>query len=167
MRALAGTSLLTLFVGSALLLVACGSSEKQVSFDSAGMTHTMAEGESVKKNDFPLPVYPNAQPTGSVSAKGTDEHSSFMMLSSSDSLSKVSEFYSEKLKEDGWTVNATTSMPNMVNISASKKDLEGNVMVGLDSDKTTITLAVSKEPATIPDVTGQTYTPDKINPPTD
>jgi hypothetical protein len=132
------------------------------------VTHTFAEGQSTKTANFPLPIYPNASPSGSVTTKGEgDDHSSFMMLSSADQLNKVSDFYAQKLKEDGWTVNATTNMPKMVNISASKKDLEANVMLGTDADKTTITLAVSKEPEGIPKVTDENYTPDKLNPPTD
>jgi len=132
------------------------------------MTHTFAEGSESKIKDFPLPIYPNAQPTGSVTAQGDDqENSSFMMLSSADSLSQVGDFYSQKLQEDGWTIHATTRMPKMVNISATRKDMEANVMVGLDSEKTTITLAVSKELEGVPKVSDEPYTPDKLNPPTD
>lgn len=162
---------LTITISAAITLTACGNNEKEVSFKSGGMTHTFAEGNSANTESFPLPIYPNAEPSGSVNAKGEgDEHAAFMMLSSADELTKVSDFYAQKLKEDGWTLNATTTMPKMVNISASKKELEANVMLGRDSekDKTTITLAVSKEPDVMPTITGnENYTPDKLNPPTD
>ncbi len=48
-----------------------------------------------------------------------NDHENFMVLSSTAKLNEVSEFYTKKLKEDGWTLNANTNMPQMVNISAS------------------------------------------------
>lgn len=168
MRSSAFLPLLTISICACIGLTSCSKNDKEVSFTSGGMTHTFAEGKETKLKDFALPIYPNAQPTGSVTAQGADdENSSFMMLSSADSLSQVSDFYTQKLKEDGWTVNATTTMPKMVNISASRKNMEANVMVGLDSEKTTITLAVSKELQGVPKVSDEQYTPDKLNPPTD
>lgn len=167
MRFNAVLSLLTITTAASVLLTACGAKEKEVSFQSGGMTHKMTAGESVDTKAFPLPVYPGAEPTGAVSANQADENSSFMMLSSVDKMDKVESFYTEKLKAEGWTVNATTPMQNAVNISISKKDMEGNVMLGVDGDKTTITLAVSKESADPAKMTTETYTPDKLNPPTD
>lgn len=169
MRLNALVPVITIATCAVISLNGCGNNEKEVSFKSGGVTQTFSEGEAAKPSSFPLPVYPGAQPTGSVSAKGDgDEHSSFMILSSSDPLDKISAFYSEKLKADGWTVDVTTTMPKLVNISASKKDVEGNVMLAVDdASKTTITLAVSKEAAEPTKASTETYTPDKLNPPTD
>jgi hypothetical protein len=169
MRFSALVPVITIATCAVISLSGCGNNEKEVSFKSGGVTHTFSEGEAAKTPSFPLPLYPNAQASGSVTAKGDgDENSSFMILSSIDPIEKVSTFYTDKLKSDGWTVNATTTMPKMVNISASKNDVEGNVMLGVDdASKTTITLAVSKESSTPTKVTNETYTPDKLNPPTD
>jgi hypothetical protein len=169
MRLSAVMPVITIATCAAVSLTSCGNNEKEVSFKSDGVTHTFSEGDAAKSSNFPLPLYPNAKPTGAVSAKGDgDENSSFMILTSSDKLEAVSSFYSDKLKADGWTVNVTTTMPKLVNISASKKDTEANVMLGVDeASKTTITLAVSKESSTPTKVTKGDYTPDKLNPPTD
>jgi hypothetical protein len=169
MRFSAVMPVITIAMCAAISLSSCGNNEKEVSFKSGGVTHTFSEGDAAKSSNFPLPLYPKATPTGSVTAKGDgDENSSFMILTSPDTLDAVSTFYSDKLKADGWTVNVTTKMPTMVNISASKKDVEGNVMLGIDdANKTTITLAVSKESSTPTKVGTGTYTPDKLNPPTD
>lgn len=159
---------LTITIGACVCLTACGHNDKEVSFKSGGMTHTFAEGTSAKTDSFPLPIYPNAKPSGSVSANGDgNEACNFMMLSTTDNLNQVSEFYSRKLKDAGWIVNSTTSMPSMVNISASKSNLEANVMIGLDSDKTNITLAFNRESTEPTKTSTETYTPDKLNPPTD
>jgi hypothetical protein len=169
MRFSALMPVLTVATCTAIALTGCGNNEKEVSFKSGGVTHTFTEGEAATKTSgFPLPIYPNAKPAGSVSTKGDGkDDSSFMILSSSDRLEQVSSFYSDKLKAEGWTVNNLTSMPKMVNISASKQDYEANVMLGSDADKTTITLAVSKDIGTPTPVTDTNYTPDKLNPPTD
>jgi hypothetical protein len=159
---------ITITAAACLALTACGNNEKEVSFKSAGVTHRFSEGEETKTANFPLPIFPNASPIGAKQIEGDqNDHENFMVLSSTAKLNEVSEFYTKKLKEDGWTLNANTNMPQMVNISASKKDLEANVMLGTDADKTTITLAVSKEPEGVPKVTDENYTPDKLNPPTD
>lgn len=76
------------------------SNDGAVSFNSGGMTQSFAEGKDSVPKDFILPVYPGATATGSVSADGNDqEQSKFLMLSSTDSLDKVSEYYQSSLKD--------------------------------------------------------------------
>lgn len=152
---------------SSLLFTAC-SSHQEVSYQSGGMTHTFAEGKGAVPDNFPLPVYPGATPTGSVSAQGdADENSKFLMLSSADPVSKISDFYQAELKKGGWTVTNNQVLPSLVNIAASKQDLEASVMLSGDGQKTTISISLSKEPKGTPAPTSQTFTPDKLNPPTD
>jgi hypothetical protein len=165
MRSIAPVPVITIAICAAVTLSGCANNEKEVSFKSGGVTHVFTEGEAAKAGGFPLPLYPNATPTGKVQTN--DDNASFMILSSPDKLEQVSSFYTNKLKVDGWTVNNTATMPQMVNISATKQDVEANVMLGVDNDKTTITLAVSKEPQGTPTPSTETYTPDKLNPPTD
>jgi len=153
------------------LFTACGGSDQKVSFQSGGMTHTFAEGQGAVPKDFPLPIYPNATTTGSVSAEGDKEveHSKFLMLSSSDSVEQVSKFYQDELKVTGWKVDSPQESGNLVNISASRGDYEANVMVSNDGTRTTISLALSKgsEAAHEPESNAGDYTPNKLTPPTD
>jgi len=152
------------------LLGACGSS-KEVTFKSGGMTHTFAEGKSAVPQDFPLPVYPGAQATGSVSAQGekSSDESQFLLLSSNDSAEKVRQFYEKELPSSGWKVATTQSMPKVISISASRDDLDASVMVSSEGDKTIINIGVSKNggPEPEPAPADENYSPDKLTPPTD
>lgn len=154
-----------------VLFAGCGQGDKEISFSSGGMTHTFAQGKDAFPKDFPLPLYPDATTTGSVSAEGSTskEHSKFLMLSSTDSVEKVSNFYSEQFKSNGWTLADQQTSGNLRNISASKADMEANVMVSGDGGKTTISLAISEGPkdhADEPDDSSN-FEPNKLTPPTD
>lgn len=159
---------------SALVMVvssACGS-DKQVSFKSGGMTHTFAEGKDAIPKDFPLPIYQGAVVTGSVSSEGDNkEHSKFLMLSSSDPLDKVSEFYQTELKSRNWQIENVQSWTKLVSISAKQKDLEANVMLADDGGKTTISLSTGKSLQDGSDKVDEgdleNYKPEKLTPPTD
>src|SRR3990167_2475852 len=151
------------------LLTACTSSKKEVSFQSGGMTHTFAEGQGSVPSGFPLPVYPGSATTGSVSAEGAKdvEQTKFLMLSSADPVEKVSTFYQSQLKASGWTVESVQTFPKLVSISASRADLESNIMVSADINKTTISLSVSKNVALEgpESASSGVYMPDKLTPP--
>jgi hypothetical protein len=155
------------FILASILLGACSAGE-QVSYQSGGMTHTFIAGKDANKGNFALPVYPNARATGEVQAKSKDDENSFRMLTSSDPLSKISEFYLAELKKNGWKVSQQTVLPTQVNISARKDKLEGSIMLsGDEHNKTSITLSVSVESEGIPEVSREVFAPDKVNPPTD
>jgi hypothetical protein len=157
----------------AILLMISGCADKNaVSFTSGGMTHTFAEGKDSVPKDFILPVYPGATATGSVSADGTDqEQSKFLMLSTIDSLDKVSEYYQSALKDKGWTIDKVDAdQPKIVSITAHTKQMEGNIFLADDNGKTTISLSAGKSGDTSKeDAESQSdnYSPDKTNPPTD
>jgi len=152
----------------AILLASCGSDEKNVSFKSGGMTHTFAEGKDAIPSDFPMPIYPNSEPAGSVQAQDDDEHSRFLMMSSTDSVDKISQFYQDELKKAGWTVTPNQMIASLVNLTAQRKGLEGSVMIsGGDGQPTTINLQVSKEIEGVPKTSTEVYVPDNLNPPTD
>jgi hypothetical protein len=136
------------------------------------MTHTMAEGKDAVPKDFPLPLYTGAAPTGSVSAEGAgDEQSRFLILSTTDSLDKVSEYYQGELKNTGWSVDNVQVSPKLVSISATKKDkeLDANVLLADDGGKTTISLQSTKsvEIKKEDEEPTENYTPNKVTPPTD
>jgi hypothetical protein len=160
----------TIGVSLCLFLSACGN-DKEATYKSGGMTHTMAEGKDAVPKDFPLPLYTGAAPTGSVSAEGAgDEQSRFLILSTTDSLDKVSEWYQSELKNTGWNVEVQV-MPKLVSISATKKekDLDANVSLADDGGKTTISLQSTKsvEIKKEDEEPTENYTPNKVTPPTD
>lgn len=169
LKSLTTAAILALFVSSTLS--SCNK-EGSVSFNSGGMTQTFTEGKNAVPKGFNLPVYPGATATGSVSAEGSDqEESKFLMLSSPDSLDKVSEFYQNTLREQGWIVDKVdTEAPKVVSISAHTKNTEANVMLADDGGKTTISLSAGKAGDTTKEDTeaqSENYSPDKVNPPSD
>lgn len=158
-----------------LSLSGCSEPQKVVSFKAGGMTHSFAEGNDSVPKDFPLPVYPGATATGSISAEGQgDEQSKFSMLSSKDDIHKVSDYYQQELKGKGWTVDDVQPSDNLISITAHSKDLQANVMLSADEDKqTTISLSVSKSSdattsADDAEAATENFTPQKTAPvPTD
>ncbi|HEY9730729.1 MAG TPA: hypothetical protein V6C89_02385 [Drouetiella sp.] len=157
---------------SVVSLSSCGN-QKEVSFKSGGMTHTFAEGQDAVPKDFPLPIYPGATTSGSVSAGGEDqEHSQFLMLSSNDSMDKISEYYQGQLKDKGWEIDKVDTSPKLVSIDAHKDKLQANaeLVEDSDSDKTTISLQVSQQsdnPKEDSEAAAENFKPDKVTPPTD
>lgn len=157
---------------STVSLSSCGN-QKEVSFKSGGMTHTFAEGQDAIPKDFALPIYPGATTSGSVSAGGEDqEHSQFLMLSSNDSMDKISEFYQAQLKDKGWEIDKVDTSSKLVSIDAHKGKLQANaeLVEDSDSDKTTISLQVSQQsdnPKEESEAAAENFKPDKITPPTD
>lgn len=147
-------------------LCSCGSNE-QVSFKSGGLTQTMASGETAKKAGFPLPIYPNAQPTVSTSASRDDDSNHFMMLKSTDSVEKICTFYKEKLKDEGWEVSEQKLLPSLIKIDGSKRGEEASVMVSQDDTSTSISLTIATEIEGTPKVIDEHFEIDKFNPPTD
>lgn len=157
----------TLIVFSAAGLLAACSSEKQVSFKSGGMTHTFTSGNDATNKGFLLPIYPEAKPTGGVANTDSEESSSFLMLTSTDSVEKIGTFYRDQLKKDGWSVSEVQFHPSLVNLGAKKEKLEASVLISAESDKTSITLSVGHEPDGKPEMSTEVFAPDKLNPPTD
>ncbi len=155
-----------MIVTSCLLLAACNKSS-EVSFQSGGMTQTFAEGGDATKQGFLLPIYPGATPSGGVEAKGNAESSHFLLLNSPDPVNKISDFYQQQLKKDGWAITQQQMLPDLVNFAAKKDQLEASVMVSGEDKTSSITLSVSRAPEGTPEVSDQTFTPDKLNPPTD
>lgn len=148
------------------MLAACSKSS-EVSFQSGGVTHTFAEGGDATKQGFILPIYPGAKASGGVEAKDSSESSHFLLLNSTDPVAKISEYYQNELKKQGWQVTQQQMLPALVNIGAKKEELEASVMISGEDKNTSITLSVSRAPEGTPAVTDQVFTPDKLNPPTD
>lgn len=153
-------------LSAGLLLSACSSGDR-VSYDSGGVTHTFQAGSDAAKVGFPIPVYPNAKVPGSVGTQGGDEMGNFMMLTSSDPVEKIRDYYQKELTKAGWQVKELQLAKELVNLAAHKDKLEASVMVSGDGNSTSITLTVAREPEGEPKVTNEIFIPDKLNPPTD
>jgi hypothetical protein len=155
---------------SPAILASCAN-QKEVTYTSGGMTHTISEGKDAVPKNFPLPLYPDATTSGSVSADGQDqEQSQFLMLSTADSLDKVSEFYQSKLKDSGWQLDKVDAGDKLVSIDAHKDKVQANASLVDDGGKTTISLQLSRisdNPKDESEAAAENYKPDKVTPPTD
>ncbi len=161
---------LTIICIGALLFSAACSNEKKLTINSGGMTHTFAEGKESMPKDFPLPLYPGATPTGSVSAEGdSEEQSKYVILKTTDTSDKVNDFYQDELKKAGWSIDNIQNMPKLISISGNKGGLDANVMIADDGGQTTISLQINKavETKKEDEEPSENYTPDKVIPPTD
>jgi hypothetical protein len=107
-------------------------------------------GENAKlPDDFPsdVPIY---EPSDVVASLKNGENSYSATLLSSDSISKVTEYYTAELPKNGWQTSDDTSSLTLENstISTYKKDNRTlGVIVATDpsSNKTSITLSVTVE----------------------
>jgi hypothetical protein len=154
-----------------LSLSACGSN-KEVSFDSGGMTHTMRIGAGSVPEDLKELVYPGATASGSQAAnddnKDSNDHSKYLNLSSSDSIEKVTSWYEGALKKEGWNIEKNETMGNLVSISGTLKDAEVAINIADDSGKTSIIVNKSTSLGGIPDEEQvENFKPNKDVPPTD
>jgi hypothetical protein len=155
-----------LFLCAAAIALGGCTSTDEVSFKSGGMTHTFMQGDAATKG-FPLPLYPGAKSIGANAASGDADDEHFMMLTSADPVEKVSTFYQDKLKADGWTVSKNMVMPQLVKLDGEKQGYEASALISSDDKQTSISLSYSKAMQGTPKILGQEFTPDKLNPPTD
>ncbi len=161
-------ALLTIPLGVTLLISGCGN-EKQVTFKSSGMTHTFSEGaEDLPKELRPF-VYPEATVAGATNAHDDEgEQARFLSMSTAETLEKVTGWYQEKLQSDGWTIDATEKLPRMINMSGHKEDLEINVVMAEDGEKTTISVCQGRavdEPLSDKEI--DNFSPNELTPATD
>ena len=163
------TSIVAVALLASLATCACGSSNKEVSYKSGGMTHTFAEGQGSIPKNFPLPIYPGSSTTGSVSAETSEnsEDAQFLMLTSKEAPEKIADFYRKQLPSDGWKIENSQNIQHTINISATKDPYDAAVMLSSDGTQTRISLAVSKNTGDFSTPSGDEYVPDKTTPPTD
>lgn len=154
-----------------LFLSSC-SSDKQVSYESGGVKQTISQGKDSLPADFQLPVYPGAQPFGSIEAvsqnKNDDDMSSYAMLVTNDSLEKVSGYYQRELNAQGWKSNET-KLTDSISFDVKKNSIEGNILISLDKNKTIINLSSVKvlpDNFKAPESTKE-YKPNMVTPATD
>jgi hypothetical protein len=94
-----------------------------------------------------------------------------LLLTTTDSIEKVSEYYQAEMPKGGWSVENVQTMPKLITISGVMKDkkLESNVTINDDAGKTTILLNVAStaEIKKEDEEPSENFAPNKITPPTD
>lgn len=152
------------------LVCACGN-DKSVTFKSAGMTHTFNEGDQGTPQEMKAYIYPGAQVAGSTAAHDQEgENSTFLCLSSQDNLEHVADWYKNTLTQNGWKIDSQDSMMGQrtVSISGHQKDVEINVLMAEDGEKTTISVSQGKSVEDTPDEEEvEKFTPNEVTPPTE
>jgi hypothetical protein len=134
------------------------------------MTTTFNEGKEGIPKDLSVLIYPGAQVAGSTSAQDKEgEHAAFVSLTSADNLDRVSAWYQTALPDNGWKIDSQdTSMPTMVSISGHQKDVEINVLMAQDGNKTTISVSEGKavdDPVEEEEI--ENFTPNELTPPSE
>lgn len=139
-------SLVLSVVPLALLFFIAGcSNDKKVTYDSSGMTTTFSEDKNGVPADLKPFVYPGANLAGMSSASDKEgEEAKYLSMTSTDSMQKITEWYTNALKENKFVIDEDDEQPRSVNISAHKDTLEINVTMAEEGDKTTISVSQGK-----------------------
>jgi hypothetical protein len=110
-----------------------------------GGTWKMAGGEGsvALPEGFPtdVPIYPGAKVATSVKT-GDAMHAT---LQTSDAADKVSAFYKEKMKANGWELKTTMDMGQGTMLVGLKAGQSLNAMIARGDKGTTVSLTVTKE----------------------
>lgn len=106
-------------------------------------------GEAQIPANFPkdFPLYPGATPAGSaVGSEKTTGKGFWLLLQSTDSLSKVTTFYTDQLEAKGWTIEETNTMTDGSTYSVKKDKLIGTVIISTDKKTAKTTILITLEP---------------------
>lgn len=110
--------------------------------DDKGGTATMQFGGDTGKLPSWVPQYPGSAPKATFSVTGTssDGNGGNYTFTTSDSVSKVLEFYQDKIKDAGMKVTSTTTTQNggMVTGTDDSSNRTLLAIVGTDSGQTTV-----------------------------
>ena len=96
-------------------------------------------------DDYPkdVPVASGAKIVMSTSVDNKTTKGSHLVLESTDSLDKITEFYKKGLADNGWKISATFAQPQMTIITAAKDNRELSLSVQQGDGKSTITQSVA------------------------
>jgi hypothetical protein len=114
---------------------------------------TVDVGTGKIPDTFPkdFPIYPGAKVTGVLSGNQQGKSNGFWItLTTTDSLDKVSSFYTTSLKTNGWTESATYTAGTTTSQTVSKGNLSGTVGITQDdsSKETTIVIMIGEDQTT-------------------
>jgi hypothetical protein len=118
--------------------------------DASEITVTGSKGEKVHiasggsgvalPSDFPkdAPVFPKAKITASTAAKDTTS----LILSTTEPVRTVLDFYTTRLKDNGWEIEATTQTQDGAMITGKKEKRTFSAYISRTGEETTITLGI-------------------------
>jgi hypothetical protein len=106
-----------------------------------GTIATFSESGVTLPDDFPkdLPLYPGAVPTLHTTVKNNRS----VMLKTTDAADKVAAFYKEKLKAEGWKIEAEFAIGDTASLSGTKDRRTLAVVVAHDGKGAQITLGLT------------------------
>lgn len=112
-------------------------------------------GESVKMGEgkipanFPkdFPLYPNALPKGTaIGSEQVTGKGFWLLLESSDPLSKVTSYFDEQLEAKGWTIEETNVLDDGSSYKIKKEKLIGNIIISSNQKDSKTTILITLEP---------------------
>jgi len=130
-------------------------------------------GESVQlgnaqiPSNFPkdFPLYPGATPGGSaVGSENTIGKGFWLLLQSSDSLSKVIAFYDDQLEAKGWTIEENTVIGEGSTYKVKKEKLIGTIIISTDKKSAKTTILITLEPTNEQNPAPQEVAPEGAEP---
>lgn len=138
-----------------MVIVTDDGKQSTVTIGNNGVSAQSADGSSVKfgaaaGNDVPswVPVYPGSSPQGTMSSTSAEGSQNTFTFKSPDPASKIIEFYSDKLKAAGYSIDmtTTTAQGGMVQASDADKKHTINVIIGSSNEGTeTAITAIEKK----------------------
>jgi hypothetical protein len=106
-------------------------------------------GEGKIPANFPkdFPLYPGALPEGTaIGSEQTTGKGFWLLLGSSDSLSKVTSYYDEQLEAKGWTIEETNILGDGSTKKVKKEKLAGNIIISWNQKDSKTTILITLEP---------------------
>ena len=97
--------------------------------------------------DFPkdLPIYKNSKLLSKWSSTDEENEGISIVLETSDSLAKVSDYYKLELEKTGWDITSTFSQEDSSVYSFEKGDKEGILGITNADDKVSISITISNK----------------------
>jgi len=110
---------------------------------------TVELGEGKIPVNFPkdFPLYPGALPEGTaIGSEQTTGKGFWLLLGSSDSLTKVTSYYDEQLEAKGWTIEETNILGDGSTYKVKKEKLAGNIIISWNQKDSKTTILITLEP---------------------
>lgn len=128
-----------------------GSKDGSFSITDSKTGEGVKVGEASIPSDFPkdFPLYAGAKPSGSLS--GTDKNKGkgfWLVLTTSDSLKKVTDYYSSTLPTKGWTIEQTLNIADSMTMTISNNTLSGTLIISRGKDDKATSMVIALEPKT-------------------
>jgi hypothetical protein len=144
-----------------------GKNGENVSVVNQKTGESVEPGEGKIPVNFPkdFPLYPGATPGGS--AVGSEEITGkgfWLLLESSDPLSKVTAYYDEQLEGKGWTIEERNTLGDGSTYKVKKEKLIGNIIISWNNKDAKTTILITLEPTNEKNPAPQEVAPEGAEP---